>query len=309
MRQVAPNCAMGRKWLTAFIGAHQLGVATVWVGMITFAILVGCLLVQQSDWIAAGNRALDKGSPEEAAADFAQGLDARLRVGASVQDLLHLRITLATAYMEAGEYRKMEAVLQQAQQTAWQLTDGISRAELLNAWSALHLKLGQLAAAEAELQQARQTLIGTTEAGDLLPTVWHNLAAVKMRTGRYQEALRHEQEAMRQLEKTLDPEHPTLIRGWASLASVQYMLGLPQEAKTSLERAIASAEKLSANALLADLLDSDAVVLDTLKLKKEARLARARAKKIRGKVAPAVQPTWSVREALRSESGVTLVSK
>ncbi len=100
-------------------------------------IFAGCLLAQQPDWIAAGNRAWDNGSPEEAAVDFAKALDADVRAGASVKNLLSLRVTLATAYMEAGAYREMEAVLQEAQKTAWQLTDGLSRAELLNAWSAL----------------------------------------------------------------------------------------------------------------------------------------------------------------------------
>jgi tetratricopeptide (TPR) repeat protein len=282
-------------------------------GMIILVVFASCLLAQQSDWVAAGNRALDKGSPKEAASDFAQALDAQIRAEATVKDLLHLRVTLATAYMEAGEYREMEAVLQDAQKTAWQLTDGISRAELLNAWSALHLKLGQLAVAEAELQEARQIVMKQPEPGDLLPTVLHNLAAVEMRTGRYQEALSHEQEAMGRLERKLAPDHPTLIRGWASLASLQYVMGRPQEAKTSLDRAIASAEKTygGTHLFVADLLDSDAVVLNKLKLKKEARLARTRAKKIRRSDAPATapQPSWNVREALRPDGAVALVSK
>ncbi len=281
--------------------------------MTALVVVVSCLLAQQSDWIAAGKRALDKGSPEEAAADFAQALDAHVRAGASVTDLLRLRVTLATAYMEAGEYREMEAVLHEAQKTAWQLSDGVSRVELLNAWSALHSKLGQLAAAEAELREAHRIVMKLTEPVDLLPTVLHNLAAIEMRTGRYGEALAHEQEAMGLLEKTLAPDHSTLIRGWASLASLQYVMGRPQEARTSLDRAIASAEKAygPSHALLADLLDSDGVVLDKLKLKKEARLARARAKKIRGSHAPATawQPSWNVREALIPETGVALVSK
>src|ERR1700719_522443 len=118
------------------------------ISVFALVVFAGSLLAQQTDWTAAGNRALDNGSPEEAASDFAKALDARIREGASVTDLLHLRVTLATAYMEAGEYREMETVLQEAQKTAWQLADGVSRAELLNAWSALHLKLSQLSAAE-----------------------------------------------------------------------------------------------------------------------------------------------------------------
>ena len=271
------------------------------------------LLPQQTDWIAAGNRALDNGSPEEAAADFAHALETEVHAGASANDLLHLRVTLATAYLEAGAYRETEAVLQEAQKTAFQLTDGRSRAELLNAWSALHLKLGRLPAAEAELLEARLIAMQIPGPGDILPTVLHNLAAIEMRTGRYTEALSHEQEAMRLWEKALSPDHPTLIRGWASLASLQFVIGQPQEAKLSLEKALASVEETygPTHPLVADLLESDAIVLDTLKLKREARRARERAQTIRRKQAPAGADrlTRNVREALTPESGVYLRSK
>lgn len=283
------------------------------ISKITLVVLAGGLLAQQTDWIAAGNRALDKGSPEEAAADFVQALCAGIRAGASVKELLHLWVTLATAYMEAGAYREMEAVLQETQKTAWQLDDARSRAELLNAWSALHLKLGQLSAAEAELQEAWRIVAQVPAPGDLLPTVLHNLAAVEMRTGRYAEALSHEQEAMRRVGKTLAPDHPMLIRAWASLASLQYMMGQPQEAKLSMMRALTSAEKTygPAHPLLADLLESDAVLLDKLKLKKDARQARERARKIRGTQASAPEDrlTWSLREAPATEGQVYLQSK
>ena len=283
------------------------------LSQITSLFFAGCLLAQQPDWIAAGNRALDKGSPEEAASDFAHALDADIRAGASAKDLLHLRVTLATAYMEAGAYREMEAVLQEAQRTAWQLTDGLSRAELLNAWSALHLKLGQLSAAETELREARRIVMKLPEPGDLLPAVLHNLAAIEMRTGRYADALSDELAAMHRLEKTPAPDHPTLIRGWASLASLQYMMGQPQEAKVSMERALASAEKTYGpeHGLMADLLESDAVVLDKLKLKREARRARDRARRIRGTGAAGDHDrlTWSIREPMAAEGEVYLRSK
>jgi tetratricopeptide (TPR) repeat protein len=267
------------------------------------------LIAQQTDWVAAGNRAWEKGSPEEAAADFAHALDARAREGASDTDLLPLRVTLATAYMEAGEYREMEAVLQEAQKTAWQLTDA-PRAELLNAWSSLHLKLGQLSAAEAELREARRSVMKIANPGDVLPTVLHNLAAVEMRTGAFTEALGNEGEALRLFEKSLPPDHPTVIRGWASMASLQYMAGQPQDARKSIECAIASAERTygPAHPMLADLLESEAIIFDKLKLRKESKLARKRARKIRGAPAPAAQDmTWSLREPLAPD--VRLLSK
>jgi tetratricopeptide (TPR) repeat protein len=280
---------------------------------VSLVIFAGCLLAQPADWIATGNRALDNGSPEEAAADFEHALEAEVRAGASAKNLLHLRVTLATAHMEAGAYREMEAVLQEAQKTAVELTDDLSRAELLNAWSALHLKLGKLSAAEAELREARRMALQLPEPGDLLPTVLHNLAAIEMRTGQYADALRDELAAIRRLEKTLAPDHPVLIRGWASLASLQYMIGQPQEAKMSIERALASADKTygPTHPLVGDLLESDAVVLDKLKLKREAKRVRARARTIRRTevAAGANRLTWSVREALAPEGQVYLTSR
>jgi len=279
------------------------------IGQIVLAVLAGGLMAQHPDWIAAGNRAWAKGSPEEAAADFAHALDVRAHEGASSTDLLPLRITLATAYMEAGEYREMEAVLQEAQKTAWQLPD-VSRAELLNAWSALHLKLGQLSAAEAELHEAARTVRKLANPGEVMPTVLHNLAAVEMRTGEYAEALDNEREALQFFERTLAPDHPTMIRGWASMASLEYLTGQPRDARKSIERALAAAERTYGprHPLVADLLESDAVILDKLKLKKEAKLARNRARTIRGGPAPASQDlTWSMRESLAPD--VRLLSK
>ncbi len=163
------------------------------------------------------------------------------------------------------------------------------------------------------MHEARRIVMNLPDAGDLLPTLLHNLAAVEMRTGAYADALGHEQEAMRRFEKSLAPDHPTLIRGWASLASLQYLMRQPQEAKVSIERAIASAGMTygGTHPLVADLLESDAIVLDKLKLRKEAKRARDRARKIRGTAAPAGhdQMTWSIREAQAPATQVHLRSK
>ena len=72
------------------------------IAQVILVVFASGLMAQQTDWIAAGNGAWEKGSPEEAAADFAHALDVRVRAGASATDLLPLRVTLATAYMEAG---------------------------------------------------------------------------------------------------------------------------------------------------------------------------------------------------------------
>ena len=90
-------------------------------------------------------------------------------------------------------------------------------------------------------------------------------------------------------------------------------MGKHQEAKVSMERALASAEKTYGpeHALVADLLESDAVVLDKLKLNREAKRARDRARKIRRTPAAVDQDrlTWSVWEPLAAEGQVYLRSK
>ena len=275
-------------------------------------LFLGRLAAQQPDWIAAGHRAFDRDNSQEAAADFERALQANLRAGVPAADLLHLRVTLATAYMEAGDYRNMEIVLREAQDSVVE-PSGISKAEILNAWSALHLKLGQLSDAEADLQQARRIVQESPNPGDLLPTVLHNLAAVEMRLGRSANSLDHEQTALGVWEKTLPSDHPALIRAWASLASLQYLMDRAREAQSSIQRALAAAETRYGlkHPIIADLLESEAVVLDKLKSKKDARQARERALKIRAATARPARDSlaWSAREATPPGESVYLRSK
>jgi tetratricopeptide (TPR) repeat protein len=232
---------------------------------------------------------------------------------AQADDAIQARVRLVTRLMEAGQNREAEAVLEETQKRAAELPDGVARAELLNAWSSLHLKLGQLAVAEAELQRARAMVMTITEPGDIRPTVLHNLAAIEMRTGRYAEALSNEREALREWESSPSSDVAALIHGWASLGSLQYMMGDAQQARASMDRALVLAEAKygSQHPLLADLLDSDAVVLDKLKLKKDARQARERARRIRGLMARADEnrESWDIREADARQGRVYLLSK
>ena len=219
------------------------------------------------------------------------------------------RITLVTFYMESGDDRRAEAVLLEAQALATNTSD-IARAELLNAWSAIHLKQARLHEAEAELQEALR-LLRPLSRPDLMATVLHNLAAVEMRTGRYPAALDHEQAALNLWLDTRGSA-PLLIRGWASLASVQFMSGHPDQARISMDLALAAAEKEygSSHSLLADLLASDAVILQRLKCGKQAHSALSRAAAIRAANAPILEPeTWSVQESTTPADKVYLRSK
>jgi tetratricopeptide (TPR) repeat protein len=121
-----------------------------------------------------------------------------------------------------------------------------------------------------------------------------------MRTGRYAEALDREREAIRVWEHTLSPDHPDLIRAYASLSSLEYMMGQPHEARLAMERALASAARTYGpmDPLMADLLESDALILDALRMKKQAQLERNRARKIRGFAHTGDDsPTWNIRES------------
>ena len=253
------------------------------IAKMMLAFLAGGIIASATDGIASGTTV----------AAVERDLKIRLNRGASNDELTSVRVTLATAYMEAGANPEAESVLRDAQKS---LGDGICRADLLNAWGMLHLKLDRLQAAEAELREALRVAAG----GELTATIEHNLASVEMRTGRYGEALGHERDAIGRMEETLAPDHPTLIRARASLASLQYMMGQPREAKESMDRAIRSAEITygPTHPLVADLLMSDALVLEKLKLRGDARRARRRAAAISGGRLPVtnVNAVWNIAE-------------
>jgi len=260
VRQRTPNRATERNLLKSLNDAYPPHYRRRINGMIAklmLALLAASTMAWPADWLAEANRALEAGAPRDA-----------------------------------------EAALRAAEKSLAPQTDGTGRAELLNAWSALHLKLGQVSTAEGELREALSNLAGMPDGGDLRATVLHNLAAVEMRTARYAEAMADESAAMRGFATSLPACHPTVIRGWASLASLQYMIGRPDEAKASLDRAIASAEITYglSHPLMADLLRSDAVVLDKLKRHREARRARDRAAAIQAAPARESAVTWNIRE-------------
>lgn len=271
---------------------------------------------QSPNWVAAGDRALYEGRPAEAAQDYRRALDDYLQTAPATRPdtaLLKLRINLATAYLEAGNIHAAEGALRQADEAGAQIVDGQPRAELLNAWAAVHLLQGKWNQTERELADARGIMLRVPPSGDLLPSVLHNLAAIQLRTGAYGEALKNESDAMSLWGKILNPDHPHMIKGWSALGVLEYLLGHSEDAHRSFERAIASARKAYGprHPLVADLLESDALALDRLKLKKDAKLARREARQIRGgqPAASSERMTWNVREALAPDSAVYVRSK
>src|SRR5579871_6355961 len=128
---------------------------------IAIAFLATALGAWPADWAKEADRAFDSARYQEAAADYTRAL------AEDPGKSLHLRISLATAYLELGDYRSAEATLRAI--PAPKLTE-LEQAEIWNARSALHLKLGRMADAETDLLQA----LNLAGQGELRATVLHN---------------------------------------------------------------------------------------------------------------------------------------
>ncbi len=188
------------------------------------------------------------------------------------------QINLTSDFLDAGNYRQAEVALRNAEKLA---SHPIERAEVLNARGSLSLAHGQYTTAARQYSDALMILEGQTVGADL-PVVLHNLAAAEIWLGEYDSAFQHMQHALALWQKQLPPDHSNLIRGWASMGSAEFLMGRLQDARVSIERAIGSAEKTWGpnDPVLGEMLESYAVVLDRLKLKKEAKVARARSRRI-----------------------------
>jgi tetratricopeptide (TPR) repeat protein len=274
---------------------------------------LGVVSTQAQNWTAVGNQAFDAGHFREAAAAFEKALAAFDASGAPPRETMPLQITLSSAYMGAGEYREAERVLQRIQNIELRPTDELTRVSQLNAWGALHVIQGKLQDAESEFQAALKILSHRATREKLGAIVRNNLAALEVLTGQYAEGLNHAREALTLWEELAGPDSPNLIRGWAISASAQFLSGQHQDAQHSLERAISIAQKAygPTNPLVGDLLKSDAFVLERLKRKKEAKIARQQARRILGPDRPAGPEalTWNVKTALVPNGSVVLQAK
>jgi tetratricopeptide (TPR) repeat protein len=274
---------------------------------------LGVVSTQAQSWTEAGIQAFDAGQFREAAAAFEKALAEFESVGTPPRDLMSLHITLATAYLEAGGHREAERVLQKAQKIELRQTDELARASLLNSWGALHLIQSRVRDAESEFQAALQIMSHRPKREEMDAILLNNLAAIEILTGRTAEGLGHAREALGLWEELAGPDSPNLIRGWAISAAAHFISGQNQDAHHSLERAISLAQKAygSTNSLVGNLLESDAFVLDRLKRKKEAKIARQQARRILGPARPESfeAHTWNVRTALVPNANVVLQAK
>lgn len=241
--------------------------------------------------------------------EMARGAD--LQPTPSSIDRLHRHITLATTYMEAGEYRNAERELHEAEKLQNDAHNEVSRAQVLNGWGGVYLLQRRLVEAEVSLRHALQILIYDSGDADTLAAVLENLAGVEIRTGKYAEALDHQQEALHLWHGILRPDDPTLMRAYGMLSTAEYLNGHPDRALASIDRAIRVGRTAygPTHIFVAALLESEAMIFDRLRRKKDAKIARREARAIRaGDVSAAVGSyVMSVRE--RRQENIDLVTK
>jgi tetratricopeptide (TPR) repeat protein len=276
-------------------------------------LLACCSLLAQADGsLADASAAMDRGRFTEASQEYETAIQTMVQTGVPAVDIFHARVSLSTAYLQMREFRKAEVVLLEAQNSFQ--AQGRELAALENAWASLDLGQGKLSAAEPRFRRAIEILENIPEASSDFAVVLNNLAAIEMRSGRYAESYDDARQAIELWKKSPPPGEPDMIHGWASLATAEFVTGRYEDAASSLRNAILLTERSfgADHPLMADLLESYAVVLGRLRLSKDARAARKRAAAIRSNYRESqekTQPTFDIREIPLPLSGVRLVGR
>jgi tetratricopeptide (TPR) repeat protein len=229
-----------------------------------------------------GRQALDQGRPESAAADFRSVLGMMMADRLAPGVMFPVRIALATAYLESGDLRHAEESLLEATRSQTGTMSDLAAVQLANNWGSLHLKRGRCEQARKEFADALIRVEGNPAGWPLTATLFDNLSAAEIALRLYPEALIHQQEAIRRWQVWLPAGHPDMIKAYASLATAQYFSNNATAAQASMRTAIDSARRSfgDRSPLLADLLESQAIILRRLGLKREARAASTEARRI-----------------------------
>jgi tetratricopeptide (TPR) repeat protein len=193
------------------------------------------------------------------------------------------QIAGATSYLESGNLRRAEEILLELSRLQEGKMDELEAAILANVWGCLHLKQGRFGQARTELAGALSRISEDRGGSQLTATLLYNLTAAEIQLALYAEALLHQQEAIRRWQMRLPASHPVLIKSYGTLATVQYMLNDAAAAHVSMLTAIDSARHSlgDRSPLLADLLESHAIILRRLGLKSDAKAAEMEARHIR----------------------------
>jgi tetratricopeptide (TPR) repeat protein len=273
-------------------------------------LLLAAVQAFSQDLLSDGKQALESGRPLDAIRSFRKALDSPSGRTLPSDGQHALLIALTTAYLDAGDLHGAEETLVEASRIG--TSGAVSQAELENDWGSLLLKQGRLGESHSRFCHALELLSGNAEGKKLAPAVLNNLAAAEIRLGRYDQALHHQEEALARWAAFESPAHPDLIKGRASLATLEFLIGKPEDARLSMDLAIASARRTYGpnSGVLGDLLDSQTIILKKLGLKKEAKSAQAEARRIGGRQPKSAAPiTWNAQEALVPPSTVHAVSK
>ena len=226
-------------------------------------------------------RAIDIGRPDQAVWAYRKALEKMEADRISAGLRCPIRIALATAHLETGQLRRAEESLLEADRCQPMMEGNFAAAALANAWGGLHVTQGRYR--EARLDFAGGLGRIPKDRGPLSSTLLDNLAAAEIRLDLYPDALAHQNEALRRWQ-ALMPGHPLkLIKAYVGVAAAQYYSSDLDAAHSSMLQAIASTRRFfgEGSPVMADVLESNAVILRRLGLKREARSAENQAHRIR----------------------------
>ena len=232
--------------------------------------------------LTEGRNALHSGNSAAAATSFQRAFDELQAVHAPPEETLPVLVVLSTAWLNDGNLSRAERALLTAKQLGETNTPLWLKAELINNWAVLHLRLSHHAEARDELMEAL-ALAGQSRAPQaLVPNILHTLAVVETHLGQYSQALQHQQTALQLWQAFLPPDHPNVIQGLTALSLAQYLSGDAEGAHESMQTAIASARRTygKKSPALARLLQDDAVILTRLGFKSEAKASAQEANHI-----------------------------
>jgi tetratricopeptide (TPR) repeat protein len=209
----------------------------------------GAALEQQGHW-------------SEAAAVYESALR-DLGKDAPPSDRFWLVSSLAEISFECKDYGAARSWLHRALPST-----EVERLRLLNASGTLRLVEGNLTAASRDLTMAVE-LAGSVGGPLDLAAALHNLAAVEMHSGRLDQAIAHERQALDLWRRALGDRHAYVFKAWVGLSSAEGVAGKWLEAQASIREALRIAETPEA-------LANHAAVLEKLGRSREARDLRKR---------------------------------
>lgn len=225
----------------------------------------------------------EHGRYEEALTAYSQAIRMSDQAGAPAPMRLRLRLNLAALHIEMGHRANAKRAVEEAEPLVSQCPrKSAETGAYHNAAGTLYLHDGNLAAALRSYSSALGILEGPGAKADELASVLQNIASVRIRQGDHAPAKENLLRALAILDSSPEGNIAQLIRGLASLSTLEYLAKDYRAADRAILRGLELTEEQfgGSNVLVGDLLRNRCLILDRLKRKSESRACRARAEKL-----------------------------